>query len=213
MERGLEQFNICACDVHLPPSRPTSTFLAGPLFLTKCPISFLHLCPRTDHGCNPASQRPPLARYPLSVQISCLLLGAHVLYCLELANVSRGATRGNQGAKGSLGDNDPSGRAVLQLRVQPNVLAVTLNQQSTQAYRLLDTEVQRALKQTKTYWRKARRRQDYDPRADQAHMELHGAFRIRLCFCLQLIVVVRRVVTAGDALPLFRRAFLTLLVL
>jgi hypothetical protein len=33
--------------------------------------------------------------------------------------------------------------------------------------------VNRALKLTKTYWRKARRRQDYDARADQDHMELH----------------------------------------
>jgi hypothetical protein len=37
----------------------------------------------------------------------------------------------------------------------------------------LANEVNRALKLTKTYWRKARRRQDYDARADQDHMELH----------------------------------------
>lgn len=91
----------------------------------------------------------------------------------ELGNVSRGATRGNQGSKGALGPPDASGRAVLQLRVQPGVLAVKLNPTAASWYRLLDGEVQRALKETKTYWRKARRRQDYDPRADQDHMELH----------------------------------------
>lgn len=91
----------------------------------------------------------------------------------ELGNVSRGATRGNQGQKGVLGPPDNEGRAVLQLRVQPGVLPVKLNRQATEWYRLLDGEVTRALKLTKTYWRKARRRQDYDARADQDHMELH----------------------------------------
>ncbi|KAH8109160.1 hypothetical protein DFH11DRAFT_1628887 [Phellopilus nigrolimitatus] len=91
----------------------------------------------------------------------------------ELGNVSRGATRGNQGSKGVLGPDDAQGCAVLQLRVQPGVLAVKLNPTATEWYRLLDGEVQRALKETKTYWRKARRRQDYDARADQDHMELH----------------------------------------
>ncbi|KAL5503732.1 hypothetical protein ACEPAH_7803 [Sanghuangporus vaninii] len=91
----------------------------------------------------------------------------------ELGNVSRGATRGNQGSKGVLGPPDEQGRAVLQLRVQPGVLAVKLNPTATVWYRTLDNEVQRALKETKTYWRKARRRQDYDARADQDHMELH----------------------------------------
>ncbi|KAL5526148.1 hypothetical protein ACEPAG_7486 [Sanghuangporus baumii] len=91
----------------------------------------------------------------------------------ELGNVSRGATRGNQGSKGVLGPPDEQGRAVLQLRVQPGVLAVKLNSTATVWYRTLDNEVQRALKETKTYWRKARRRQDYDARADQDHMELH----------------------------------------
>jgi hypothetical protein len=61
----------------------------------------------------------------------------------------------------------------LQLRVQPGVLAVKLNRQASDWYRTLDSEVNRALKMTKTYWRKARRRQDYDARADQDHMELH----------------------------------------
>lgn len=92
----------------------------------------------------------------------------------ELSIVSRGATRGNQGAKGSLGEDNQDGQAILQLRAQPDVLTITLNCPSTQAYSLLDSEVQRALKQTKMYWRKARRRQDYDLRADQAHMELQG---------------------------------------
>ncbi|KAF9530541.1 hypothetical protein CPB83DRAFT_850505 [Crepidotus variabilis] len=91
----------------------------------------------------------------------------------ELGNVSRGATRGNQGQKGVLGPSDRDGRCVLQLRVQPGVLAVKLNRQSSEWYRTLDNEVNRALKMTKTYWRKARRRQDYDARADQDHMELH----------------------------------------
>lgn len=91
----------------------------------------------------------------------------------ELGNVSRGATRGNQGSKGALGPNDAEGRAILQLRVQPGVLAVKLNRRTTEWYRILDKEVQDALKLTKTYWRKARRRQDYNPRADQDHMELH----------------------------------------
>lgn len=91
----------------------------------------------------------------------------------ELGNVSRGATRGNQGQKGVLGPPDPEGRCVLQLRVQPGVLAVRLNRQASDWYRILDGEVNRALKLTKTYWRKARRRQDYDARADQDHMELH----------------------------------------
>lgn len=91
----------------------------------------------------------------------------------ELGNVSRGATRGNQGQKGVLGPPDREGRCVLQLRVQPGVLAVRLNRQASEWYRTLDNEVNRALKLTKTYWRKARRRQDYDARADQDHMELH----------------------------------------
>ncbi|THH31205.1 hypothetical protein EUX98_g2982 [Antrodiella citrinella] len=91
----------------------------------------------------------------------------------ELGNVSRGATRGNQGQKGVVGSPDSEGRAILQLRVQPGVLAVRLNRQSTEWYRTLDSEVNNALKLTKTYWRKARRRQDYDARADQDHMELH----------------------------------------
>ncbi|KAF6751727.1 hypothetical protein DFP72DRAFT_473611 [Ephemerocybe angulata] len=91
----------------------------------------------------------------------------------ELGNVSRGATRGNQGQKGVLGPPDHTGRCVLQLRVQPGVLAVKLNRQASEWYRTLDNEVNRALKSTKTYWRKARRRQDYDARADQDHMELH----------------------------------------
>ncbi|KAH7869516.1 uncharacterized protein C8R40DRAFT_738173 [Lentinula edodes] len=91
----------------------------------------------------------------------------------ELGNVSRGATRGNQGQKGVLGPPDRDGRCTLQLRVQPGVLAVRLNRQASDWYRTLDNEVNRALKLTKTYWRKARRRQDYDARADQDHMELH----------------------------------------
>ncbi|TFK75668.1 hypothetical protein BDN72DRAFT_449856 [Pluteus cervinus] len=91
----------------------------------------------------------------------------------ELGNVSRGATRGNQGQKGVLSPPDRDGRCILQLRVQPGVLAVRLNRQASEWYRILDNEVNRALKLTKTYWRKARRRQDYDSRADQDHMELH----------------------------------------
>ncbi|OCH89580.1 hypothetical protein OBBRIDRAFT_804576 [Obba rivulosa] len=91
----------------------------------------------------------------------------------ELGNVSRGATRGNQGQKGAIGLPDSDGRCLLQLRVQPGVLEVLLNRQASDWYRTLDSEVTRALKLTKTYWRKARRRQDYDARADQDHMELH----------------------------------------
>ncbi|KAI0044283.1 hypothetical protein FA95DRAFT_1608674 [Auriscalpium vulgare] len=91
----------------------------------------------------------------------------------ELGNVSRGATRGNQGQKGVLSPPDHDGRCLLQLRVQPGVLTVLLNRQSSDWYRKLDQEVNHALKLTKTYWRKARRRQDYDPVADQDHMELH----------------------------------------
>jgi hypothetical protein len=91
----------------------------------------------------------------------------------ELGNVSRGATRGNQGQKGVCGPPDQDGRCILQLRVQPGVLAVRLNRQASEWYSILDGEVNRALKLTKTYWRKARRRQDYDARADQDHMELH----------------------------------------
>ncbi|KAI0090211.1 hypothetical protein BDY19DRAFT_992433 [Irpex rosettiformis] len=91
----------------------------------------------------------------------------------ELGNVSRGATRGNQGQKGTLSPPDSEGRSIIQLRVQPGVLPVRLNRQATEWYRVLDSEVNRALKLTKTYWRKARRRQDYDARADQDHMELH----------------------------------------
>ena len=88
----------------------------------------------------------------------------------ELGNVSRGATRGNQGQKGVIGPPDSEGRSILQLRVQPGVLAVRLNRQSSEWYRTLDAEVNHALKLTKTYWRKARRRQDYDPRADQVRV-------------------------------------------
>lgn len=91
----------------------------------------------------------------------------------ELGNVSRGATRGNQGQKGALSPPDRDGRCVLQLRVQPGVLCVSLNKKASEWYRILDNEVNHALKLTKTYWRKARRRQDYDARADQDHMELH----------------------------------------
>jgi hypothetical protein len=91
----------------------------------------------------------------------------------ELGNVSRGATRGNQGQKGVLSPPNPDGRSLIQLRVQPGVLTVLLNKQATDWYRSLDAEVNHALKLTKTYWRKARRRQDYDPVADQDHMELH----------------------------------------
>jgi hypothetical protein len=91
----------------------------------------------------------------------------------ELGNVSRGATRGNQGQKGVLSPPNPDGRSLIQLRVQPGVLTVLLNKQATDWYRALDAEVNHALKLTKTYWRKARRRQDYDPIADQDHMELH----------------------------------------
>ncbi|KAL6301528.1 hypothetical protein BKA93DRAFT_738591 [Sparassis latifolia] len=91
----------------------------------------------------------------------------------ELGNVSRGATRGNQGQKGFLGPPDNEGRCTLQLRVQPGVLAVRLNRQASDWYRVLDNEVNRALKLTKSYWRKARRRQDYNAEADQEHMELH----------------------------------------
>ncbi|KAI0261097.1 hypothetical protein BC834DRAFT_845723 [Gloeopeniophorella convolvens] len=91
----------------------------------------------------------------------------------ELGNVSRGATRGNQGQKGVLSPPNSDGRSLIQLRVQPGVLTVLLNRQATEWYRALDAEVNHALKLTKTYWRKARRRQDYDPIADQDHMELH----------------------------------------
>ncbi|KAI0059226.1 hypothetical protein BV25DRAFT_1809444 [Artomyces pyxidatus] len=91
----------------------------------------------------------------------------------ELGNVSRGATRGNQGQKGVLTGPDSEGRCLLQLRVQPGVLTVLLNRQASDWYRHLDAQVNHALKLTKTYWRKARRRQDYDPVADQDHMELH----------------------------------------
>ncbi|KAH9038130.1 hypothetical protein EDB84DRAFT_1101289 [Lactarius hengduanensis] len=91
----------------------------------------------------------------------------------ELGNVSRGATRGNQGQKGVLSPPNADGRSLIQLRVQPGVLTVLLNPQATEWYRSLDAEVNHALKLTKTYWRKARRRQDYDPVADQDHMELH----------------------------------------
>jgi hypothetical protein len=91
----------------------------------------------------------------------------------ELGNVSRGATRGNQGQKGVLSPPNQDGRSHIQLRVQPGVLTVLLNKQATEWYRALDAEVNHALKLTKTYWRKARRRQDYDPVADQDHMELH----------------------------------------
>ncbi|KAA1467157.1 hypothetical protein DENSPDRAFT_877093 [Dentipellis sp. KUC8613] len=91
----------------------------------------------------------------------------------ELGNVSRGATRGNQGQKGVLSAPDAEGRCLLQLRVQPGVLTVLLNRTASDWYRRLDAEVNHALKLTKTYWRKARRRQDYDAVADQDHMELH----------------------------------------
>jgi hypothetical protein len=91
----------------------------------------------------------------------------------ELGNVSRGATRGNQGQKGVLSPPNPDGRSLIQLRVQPGVLTVLLNPQATEWYRTLDDQVNHALKLTKTFWRKARRRQDYDPVADQDHMELH----------------------------------------
>lgn len=89
------------------------------------------------------------------------------------ASVSDIWLRGNQGFKGQLGPPNEHGQCMLQLRVQPGVLAVLLNRKASDWYRALDAEVIRALKLTKTYWRKARRRQDYDARADQDHMELH----------------------------------------
>ncbi|KAF7354609.1 hypothetical protein MSAN_01374200 [Mycena sanguinolenta] len=91
----------------------------------------------------------------------------------DLDMVSRGCTRGNQGQKGVLGPADSQGRCILQLRVQRDVLPVRLNRRASEWYRTLETEVTRAQNLTKTYWRKARRRQDYDSRADQDHMELH----------------------------------------
>ncbi|KAJ7210635.1 hypothetical protein B0H12DRAFT_1330010 [Mycena haematopus] len=91
----------------------------------------------------------------------------------DLDKVSRGGTRGNQGQKGVLDPADSQGRCILQLRVQRDVLPVRLNRQASEWYRILETEVTRAQNLTKTFWRKARRRQDYDARADQDHMELH----------------------------------------
>jgi hypothetical protein len=91
----------------------------------------------------------------------------------EIGNVARGATRGNQGEKGRLGPPDRDGRCVLQLRVHAGVLAVTLNRKASEWYRILDGEVNSALKLTKTFWRKARRRQDYNEAADIDHIELH----------------------------------------
>lgn len=91
----------------------------------------------------------------------------------EIGSVSRGATRGNQGSKGSLSPPGPDGRCVLQLRVQPGVLAVALTRQASDHYRILDDAVTSALKLTKGFWRKARRRQDYDAQADQDHIELN----------------------------------------
>ena len=116
---------------------------------------------------------PPSSPHLLSPNVHLNMATADDLPWPELGNVSRGATRGNQGQKGVLGPPDRDGRCDLQLRVQPGVLAVRLNRQASEWYRTLDNEVNRALKLTKTYWRKARRRQDYDPRADQDHMELH----------------------------------------
>ena len=91
----------------------------------------------------------------------------------EIGSVSRGATRGNQGSKGSLSSPGPDGRCLLQLRVQPGVLAVTLTRHASEHYRTLDDAVTSALKLTKGFWRKARRRQDYDAQADQDHIELN----------------------------------------
>lgn len=63
------------------------------------------------------------------------------VYCRpELANVSQGTTRSNQGAKGTLGENDEHGCATLQLRVQPN--GTQFNTAPTQAYRLLDLKLE-----------------------------------------------------------------------
>lgn len=121
----------------------------------------------------PRSTEPERLHYQLLTVTPRLNMLSDDLPWPELGNVSRGATRGNQGQKGVLGTPDGEGRAILQLRVQPGVLAVRLNRQSTEWYRTLDSEVNNALKLTKTYWRKARRRQDYDARADQDHMELH----------------------------------------
>jgi len=97
----------------------------------------------------------------------------------ELGSVSRGATRGNQGSKGTLSPPGPDGRCVLQLRVQPGVLAVTLTRQASEHYRILDDAVTSALKLTKGFWRKARRRQDYDAQADQDHIELNEWLQVR----------------------------------
>ncbi|KAF5381834.1 hypothetical protein D9757_008336 [Collybiopsis confluens] len=91
----------------------------------------------------------------------------------DLGSLTRGATRGNQGQKGSLGPPDRDGGCILQLRVQAGALEVYLHRQASEWYRVLEVEVEQALSLSKTYWRKARRRHSYDKQADQAHMELH----------------------------------------
>lgn len=115
----------------------------------------------------------PSLPLPLSVCIDNLFMTPDDHPWPEIGSVSRGATRGNQGSKGSLSPPGPDGRCILQLRVQPGVLAVTLTRQASEHYRILDDAVTSALKLTKGFWRKARRRQDYDAQADQDHIELN----------------------------------------
>jgi hypothetical protein len=59
------------------------------------------------------------------------------------------------------------------------VLAITLTRQASEHYRILDDAVTSALKLTKGFWRKARRRQDYDAQADQDHIELNEWLQVR----------------------------------
>jgi hypothetical protein len=136
-------------------------------------------CHATLVAC-PAFDPDPLAATPVVSSSLAELTLPHISVMVsddlpwpELGNVSRGATRGNQGQKGVLSPPDRLNRCTLQLRVQPGVLTVLLNRKTSEWYRTLDNEVNQALKLTKTHWRKARRRQDYDAQADQEHMELH----------------------------------------
>ena len=59
-----------------------------------------------------------------------------------------------QQCKENAGATRPGWLMPLQLWVQPVVLIVQLNQQSSEWYCVLDGEVLHALKLTKTYWRK-----------------------------------------------------------
>ncbi len=93
-----------------------------------CPPPTTSLLPSTNHSryppfLHPSTVHPPFSQRELTEpsfsSTQCPRRRRQTTSPGQrLSTVSRGATRGNQGAKGSLGTSDATGRALLQLRVQ-----------------------------------------------------------------------------------------------